>query len=838
MHIKLIPVAFSRRARGLVNSRIIAMGLTFLGLLGTLPAQQQQLSSHIAPGAMFQTASTVAIAKFTQKAPTSILYQLHGTLPIPPGTWNGDRQHPTLAVRSYDGTLAHTQMEVVTRNSVGEPEVVELIALVRRDPSVAAGTQIDFDVVSHQGTPGSIQVRPEVVDLLRAPGQIVMNTYDVFGNRYQADLMRDLHGGQHRRLKEGALLNQYGGHRVLTPVPGSDPTTVLPHMMGVHVYTTVYSGSSAISVDLIVHNALSDLSDETAEDDLLDDMYFRNIGLEIPQGWVILSAFDNPLESDLVDIPGTSRAQKQLVSPLAGGRMHLMVRQARFTRRFIIAQDTPEGRAQAMQLNIKETLALLKRPRTQAERSSLWSWWNPTTAFYYPQKFVLPILTDYDLATITDHLEARYHRIALQTETGTTGLYPFTAAPMGWCHPWGDPYGGMPGGDEINFVDGLKTAVTESTDGYRLAEITAKAYMDRQAMAFYDIHGTPLRLRDLVQVGLQGRFYMDAHFQLSPSGVHEYPRFDLSPKHHIERVRSLNLQPDYESEMRSWVNIDIQHLIRYTRSYKTLVWLGNDELAKDEIRLTADIFRLSYPEVYSSYNGYVQGTGLLYDQLRVQQFPQQGADVGRGEAWGMDAACTAYAISDNSFRTRFRPWFQIFSDMVRDGQSACTGNVVSFYIANHFNGQYRVRQSFEVAMVEQALRSIAECVFKDLPGITYQELREVQRGSTYASLRAPYWNPTQKGPWFIVGTGHANDNMVQDLCDNVPNDAFSPHVDFTDYWNAIAYTFAENPDRFLIDRLDEMIGAATITLGTSPLIDTLRIEARAAMLVFKETPLP
>ncbi|MDF1839401.1 MAG: hypothetical protein P1V35_16155 [Planctomycetota bacterium] len=459
-------------------------------------------------------------------------------------------------------------------------------------------------------------------------------------------------------------------------------------------------------------------------------------------------------------------------------------------------------------------------------------------ALLLPQKFVLPVLTDYDLDAITDHLEGRYHRVALQTETGTTGLYPFTAAPMGWCHPWGDPYGGMPGGDEINFVDGLRTAVTECIDGYRLAEITAKAYMDRQAMAFYGMHGTPLRLRDLVKVDNQGRFYVDAHFQLSPSGVHSYPRFDRSPKHHIERVRSRDLKPGYEDEMRRWGNIDIQHLIRYTRTYKTLVWLGNDALAKDEIRLTADIFRLSYPEVYSSAWGYVQGTGLLYDHLRVQQFPQQGADVGRGEAWGMDVACTAYAISDNHFRTRFRPWFQIFADMVRDGQSSCTGNVVSFFIANHFNGQYRVRQSFEVAMVEQAMRSIGECVFKGLPGYTYRELRTVQMGSTYASLTAPYWNPVQKGPWFIVGTGNADSGQAQDLCDNVPSDAFSPHVDFTDYWNAIAYTIHSNPDPFLTDRLDAMLSAATPVLGTSPLIDTLRIEARAAMLVLKETPLP
>ncbi|MCA9000677.1 MAG: hypothetical protein KDB61_02055 [Planctomycetes bacterium] len=836
-------MAWRRGLGGIRPWAPVAVWLMALALTGPLHAQRSR--QHTSMGSV-ATANSLAppplaggpVARFTHPAPTRTSYVLHGTLPIPAGTWDGNRQHPSLAFQNYDGSLAPTQMEVVTRNAVGEPEVVELIGRVKRDPAVAAGTPIDFEVVAHGATPMPFVLRNDVMRLLHNPGQIVMHTTDVFGNRYQTDLMRDLHGGTQRVLKQGECLEQFGGHRILTPVAGSDASTRLPHMMGVKVYTTVLSGSGVVALDLVVHNAMSDLSDEISEDDLLDDMYFENLALEIPAGWTVLSAFNNPYESDLAPIAGGARQRKWLVTALDAGRMHLLVKQGRFTRRMLLAPDTREGRAEAGEILRREDLALLKRPRSRAERVGLWSWWNPDTAYYFPQKFVLPILTDFDLDLIRDQLETRYHRIALQTENGTSGLYPFTAEGMGWCHPWGDPYGGMPGGDEINFVDGLRTLATESIDGYRLAEITAKAYMDRQAMAFYGLQGEPLRLRDLVQVDGQGRFYVDAHFQLSPSGVHGYPRFDESPKHHIEQVASLDLKPEYESEMRRWVNIDIQHLIRYTRSYKTLIWLGNDELAKDEMRLLADIYRLSYPEVYSSGWGYVQGTGLLYDQLRVAQFPHQGADVGRGEAWGMDAACTAYLVSDAGFRTRFRPWFQIFADMVRDGQSACTGNVVSFFIANHFNGQYRVRQSFEVAMIEQALHSLSECVFRDLPGNTFHDLRNVAAGSTYASLNAPYWNPLQHGPWFIVGTGSWDNNQTQDFCDNVPSDAFSPGVDFTDYWNAIAYTYYDSPDPFLMSRMNEMLAAAPAVLGASPLVDPMRIEARAAMLVLKETPLP
>lgn len=256
------------------------------------------------------------------------------------------------------------------------------------------------------------------------------------------------------------------------------------------------------------------------------------------------------------------------------------------------------------------------------------------------------------------------------------------------------------------------------------------------------------------------------------------------------------------------------------------------------MRLTAELYRLSYPEVRASAWNHVQGTGLLFDQNYVQNNPQQGIGVGRGEAWGMDACCAAYAVSDNNFRTRFRPWFQIFADVMRDGQSACTGNLVAFYISNYFGGQHLVRQSFEVAMVEQSLRSLGECVFKNMPGSTYVDLRNTQIGSTYSSVQSPIWDQTLGGPLFRVGVGSSQSGGIKDYCQNTPPGATSNFVDHTDYWNAIAYTHAVAPDPLLITRIRRMIDMATIVQGVSPLMGTIRIEARAAMLYLLETPLP
>ncbi len=810
-------------------------------LCSPLKAQRRIASSNPIPLGLKPTATSAVapVARFTHPAPAQAEYILHGTLPIPHGTWDGNGQHPTLAVENYDGSYAPTQMEVVTRSATGVPEVVELIARVQRDPATAVGTQIDFDVVLHAGTPAPIQLENEVRQLIRLPDQIVLRTKDVNGNEYQADLLSDLHNDQHRVLKLGSQLMQVAGHEILMPSPGSNPVTGMPHMMGVHVYATVFSGGSAIALDMIVHNAMTGLDEETDADDLMDDLYFQNLSLQVPQGWILVSAFENPFETDLVNLPAGNAAEMQIVEALPNGKLHLLPRQARFTRRYYLAKDTVEGHDLARALMEKEHMVLLKRPRNQLQRLAQWSWWNPATPYFFPQKFPLPALTDFDLGLIESQLQSRYSRVLQQTASGSTGLYPFMSAAMGWCHPWGISYGGATGGDEINFVDGLKTAVTESLAGYRLAEITAKAYMDRQPVGFYGLNGSPLRSRDLLQVNSQGNFYISAHFQLSPSGIHDFPRFDIAPKDHIETVLSQDLQPDYEVELRNWRHVDIQHLIRYTRTYKTMIWLGNDALAKDEMRLIAELYRLSYPEVFSSAWNYVQGTGLLWDQRDVQNNPQQGLGVGRGEAWGMDACCTAYAISGNDFRTRFRPWFQIFADVVRDGQSACTGNLVSFYISNYFGGQYLVRQSFEVAMIEQTLRSIGECVFKGLPGSTYRELHDARSASTYSSMQTPIWDEGLGGPWFRVGVGSShNGGGIQDFCSNVPTDAFSDFVDHTDYWNAIAYTHSVNPDPFLVTRLNRMIAMATVAQGVSPLTGSNRIEARAAMLYLLETPLP
>ena len=777
------------------------------------------------------------VATLGHDAPASETYILHGTIPVPAGTWDGDQDRPTLAIQNSDGSFAPTQMEVVTYNAEGLPEVVELIAEVTRPTQSAPGDRVEYLVYPRTRQNGPHNLHPEVSALMAAPGELVLRTTDVFNNRYEADLLRDWHIGRDAVRKKGVWLEQNYGHEVLLPTASANLATAMPHMMGAHVYVTTFADRPYFSLDLLVHNGLHGLDEESSIDDLVERMFFRNLVMELPAGWQVLSMFENPTEGELQTNQIGTNSTIQLIKNYPGSGMHAMPRQARFTRRLMIVRDDPAAIAEATEVMEREHLAFVKRPERQADLTH-WSWWNPDTSFYYPQKFPLPKLTDFDLSVLENNLERFSDRIQGQVEDGEGGLYPFVSDPLGWAHPWGNPYGGQPGGDEIHFVDGLRTVVTASRKGYQLAEFAAKSYMDRSPMGFYGADGMPLRLRDLMEVDNKGRHYASCHFQMVPIGRHEFPRFDLTDKSHEQTVEWLGMTPDYLRPLEAWQVIDTQHLVRHTRNYKTMVWVGNDSLAKDELRLVAELYRLSFHEIRQSAYGYIQDSGLLAKQLYVGKYPGVGISMGRGEAWGIDAACAAYAFEGPEFRNRFKPWFEIISDIVRDGQSTCTGNLMSFLIYNYFQGRYTVRQSFEVAMVEQALRSMAQTVFKNVDETTYDTLQDVASGSTYSSMNEPFWDPVQRGPWFTIATGTRDPSLIPDLCHNIPREARLDHVDFTDYWNAIAYTYQQTQDPFLWTRMETMLDAAEQTLGRNQLTYDLRIEARAGVIALFETPLP
>ncbi|HPF13176.1 MAG TPA: hypothetical protein PLJ12_02820, partial [Planctomycetota bacterium] len=124
------------------------------------------------------------VAVLTHPAPASLEYVLHATMPIPAGVWDGNRSLSTLAIQNPDGSLATTQMEVVTRSATGVPEVVELIAKVNRPSEESVGDRLEYSVVTwtHGQTPHVLD--DDVESLVDTPGALLLSTVDVFGNAY------------------------------------------------------------------------------------------------------------------------------------------------------------------------------------------------------------------------------------------------------------------------------------------------------------------------------------------------------------------------------------------------------------------------------------------------------------------------------------------------------------------------------------------------------------------------------------------------------------------------------------------------------------------------------
>src|SRR6185436_9101724 len=134
------------------------------------------------------------------------------------------------------------------------------------------------------------------------------------------------------------------------------------------------------------------------------------------------------------------------------------------------------------------------------------------------------------------------------------------------------------------------------------------------------------------------------------------------PKFQETYVTNNNLAPPYKTNLDSYSPIDYQHYIRYTRSPKVLAWLGNDAIAKDDLWMAAELFRLWYHELPTCANGSTKG-GMLSDIASVTGHPASGFAFGRGEGWGIDTMSAAYSLNSIAWRQEALPWFQKVSDL-------------------------------------------------------------------------------------------------------------------------------------------------------------------------------
>lgn len=742
---------------------------------------------------------TVAVLEVEAPAPS---FLLHGTLPVPPHTFPRADGRSPFALVDESGVTFAAQTETVSRypSAARGADVVEVLAQVVLPPGRAPGELMRYRVIlaPHDETP--FVLSPAVAGLVNTPGAVTLLARDVFGNAYAADLLTDLreNTSQLRVRRCGGALRTTSGFEVMMPAPPVEGAAgTLPHLFSVHAHSSIESGRAFLGLDLEISNGGSGHDPADEGDDALGDVYFEQLVLRVPAAWRVRHAFDDPYVGEEW-VQGGWRYHP-IVARLPGDALHLMPSQARMLRR--LALYLPEEEPAARAALSCGGLAFCRRG-TLPDGRELWSWWNPRTARWFGEAVPMPALEYLGIDGLLAGIRQDLADVRAALAAGTPGPWPIVSGALGWAHPWGIEIGYMHGGTEIHLTDGVRTAATASVEGYRLWQIRQRMVASRHPIALYDGNGRPTHLEEWLVDGPHGPynptwlFLTPLLFLGDPWGITTSPSFQR------DAVRSQGRQPSYEPALQAFEPIDVPHLVRATAAPKVLAWLGNDPLAKDELHLTAELLRMTYAPYPNDGWGYVAPTTMLSDELFVASHPHQGFDVNRYEGWLFDTIAAAYALADDSFRGRFRPWIEQFVAIVRDGQDACTGVIGTAPNWEQLGGRYRLRQSISEAILENGLAGLRSHALGHASPEHSAAIDEILAHSAEAAILPAYWNAASRRAWFWAATG-PYDTDLPGYCGDVPDEA-KIYTDNYQVWSTLARGFRLTADPTFLHRAEEM----------------------------------
>lgn len=786
-----------------------------------------------APASAGQSGSVVG--KLVVQAPTLQRFVLRGTLPVPPGTYRPGEAGSPFRIRGPQGGLYQTQIEVVSLypNSTDGADVVELLTRVNRPPQATPGTPLSFDVVMMPSHAVSHRRNEAVEALIEEPRSVVLRTRDVFGHRYEADLLRDMRlsiDQDLRTLRDGRICRQERTHESLLPKPPvAGVLGTLPHMMGVHAYVSTWANEDFLSIDLRVHNGHNGLLEHDDRDDPMGKLYFSELELVVPDGWVLLSAIKTPALGGTFD--ENDNRVTPLVRAIGGGKLHMMPPQAQFNRRLILARENAARRALSM---IREEGLAFCRRGQNAQGQPLYSWWNPQTARYWAQNLRLPDLAYLEAPSDSAaEMEQEYGDLFTVLTQGTPGQWPIVSGRLGWAHPYGLKTGGMVSGAEIFFFDGLKTAWGASQAGYRSYQLTHRMYAERHPTTLFNPNGDSYSLEDWIVQGVNGPFLPNWMFLVPWLPLGDPFGFTTAPTFQVDAVAAQGRQPDYENDLLDYQWIDTQHLIRYTRSAKVLAWLGNDGLAKEDLRLQAELCRATYTALPQTDSGWAITTGLLYDRRHVDDHPGDGIVIDRGEGWILDTVATAYALGDADFRARTLPWFRDFVDLLEDGQSTCSGTMMSKPVTSHFAGQYRILQSISETILQNGLWGVMTSAFEGRDASVVQQIEGVLDRSTRAMISDEVWDESTDSPHFYTALGPYQQDLAP-FCGFVPAGGHEGN-DGWQTWNVYVFGHLLTGDPRFLARATDMAGGTLTPPAMGQDNHPGELETRAGLISLLQT---
>jgi len=779
------------------------------------------------------------------EVPDEANFVLRATLPVPPGVWpSADGQVPA-AVVDYDGTVVPAQVETVSRYAQDElgADVIEVLARVRRDPAVAHGTRVTYEVqyaphapAASPGTAGiedlaagATPIPADLTSLLGNPANLRIISTDVFGHKYET---RPLAGANAKLYRYGEVVSQLRTFDVMMPVsPAAGTTGTLPHFFGVHSYMSVSANESVLLLDVRFDNGADGNDTATDTDDPLSKVYFEDLEIQVPNGWVVLQDAVDPFVGNLYSGGGGKRLP--IVKPIGDGTMHVMPSQGQFHRRLAIAPAALANRAQSM-LDLSG-LAFVKKATDSGTGAELLSWNYPGLARYFPQAHDLPTFEHIGLESLRTTLSAEFQNLRSDLVNGTHGAdYPVLAGNLGWAHPFGIGYGGMTGGAEINLYQGVRTAAARSADGYHHLMDNHRMAADRMPVTLYHADGQPSRVANWLEQGTDYTYVPFFYFNGKDNGGSDPFGYNVAPTFQVEYVEANNLQPSYEAELLGYQAHDTQHLIRFTHTPKALAWLGNDAISKDDILMSAENFHFEYHEHFNSFYKHVQSTGLMQDVNDVAANPGKGFVIGRGQGWGIDANNAAMALSkDDAWRAETRDWMAIITETFSAGQADCSGIIQSQVISHLFDSKYKARQSIEGAILENAIRGMQKRAFEGVDATRTAMLEDILHDSYYGMIAPMAWDPGNSAPFSHLAVAPLAAGAVP-YCTpgDVPADGVDQYLDAFQIWSSLAYAYEMTLNPVFLTYAEKMTGGPLrITLEAD---GTGNIGNKAALLALAQ----
>ncbi|MEK6840104.1 MAG: hypothetical protein AABX72_04115, partial [Nanoarchaeota archaeon] len=718
-------------------------------------------------------------------APTLPQFTLRAVVPVAPSSvtmaqlQNG--QSP-FSVMDTTGLTVPAQTEVVTRAANGDPDVVEVIARVNRG-SAAPGQRIQYKIIISSNvqpvSPGSASVQQVIANgPVNAPQHInnfvtqplIVRAHDVFGHTYTANIFQQRYGTP-KVLRFGKEAAQVRTYNTLTPVAGTPqgaPNGALPHLLGVHAYIGV-TQDPALQLDLRISNAAAGLHPTSPDNAALNITYFKDVEILVPTGYALDYLFDHP--SMGTPYPEGQFMVYPIIKPEAGGKMSMISERAQTSRRMAIGQPADFVSMQSV-LSQEGLGFVIPDQSTTQGFGETWSWNNPLTGNYFPQKIFLPRFDYIGLSNIRNSLLGNYQTLKNAYEHGlTTTSVEFNVGDLGPFSPFGVTYGGMTGGTDIDLTSGQSFMMTASREGYLARLIEMVAYTDRHSVFLYKGDGEPLRYEEAATSTSQGnavpwRVFGDTDPNYNCPGVLSHGKCDPfgyrnAPQYQKNYVEQNNLVPSWKNTYLSYYDIDEQHLIRVTKNQLSAVYASNDALAKDDVFALGEIAHAVKSTLPMGFN-----PNPIYNSGSLIGMGSQGkgTTLGRGDWHPMQVWVGAYTMSkDNTWRNAQKStWYNYFvMNVLKPSQIPCTG-ILGWSVSKATNNTARSARGNEMGMGDNVMRGIYESVYKNADPTIGTELINVRRQHAYGLL-VDYTDPSNSYSWSHSWTSPRTDIIVTPL---------------------------------------------------------------------------